>query len=93
MVAFIASRFSFLNAIWIFVPSILSIICEIGQYLSAYWVASPLLRKMERENLTEVQYPARSLLYKARKALFWCKLGLAIIAAAALLFTLFRKFA
>jgi len=88
----IADRFSTRNAIPVFVPSLLSILCEMGQYLCGYWLARRLLRKMERENLTEFQYPKRSLLYRARDFFFVWKVFLAIAAAVILVFTLFQKF-
>jgi CDP-diglyceride synthetase len=89
----IASRFTFRNAIWIFVPSILSILCEMGQYLSGYRLADRLLRKMEQENLTQFEYPTGDLLYKAREFFFVWKIVFAIAAGVILLFTLFHKFA
>ena len=89
----IASRFTFRNAIWIFVPSILSILCEIGQYLSGYCLDRRLWNKMDRENLTEFQYPTHYILYNMRMRFFWWKLALAIVAAVILLITLFLKLA
>jgi len=89
----IASRFTFRNAIWIFVPSILSILCEMGQYLSGYRLANRLLREMERENRTEFEYPTGDPLYKARDFFFVWKIVLAIVAGVILLITLFLKFA
>ena len=89
----IAKQFSFLNAIWIFVPSILSLLCEMAQYLSGYLLARGLLRKMERESLTEFDYPTGNVLYKARDFFFVCKIVLAIVAGVILLVTLFLKFA
>jgi hypothetical protein len=89
----IANRFTFRNAIWIFVPCILSILCEMFQYLSGYRLADGLLRKMERENLTEFEYPTTDPLYEARQFFFVWKIVLAIAAGVILLFTLFQKFA
>src|SRR5215467_1051027 len=60
----IANRFTFRNAIWIFVPCILSILCEIGQYLCGYRLAERLLREMERENRTQFEYPQPILFIK-----------------------------
>jgi CDP-diglyceride synthetase len=89
----IANRFTFRNAIWIFVPSILSILCEIGQYLSGYRLDRRLWKEMERGNRTEFQYPTADPLYTARDFFFVCKIVLAIAAGVILLFTLFQKFA
>jgi hypothetical protein len=89
----IASRFTFRNAIWIFVPSILSILCEMGQYLCGYILADRLLKKMERENRTEFEYPTGDPLYKARNFFFVCKIVLAIVTGVILLITLFQRFA
>src|SRR6266436_1851939 len=86
----IVNRFTFNNAIWIFVPAILSILCEMGQYLSGYRLASRLLRNMERENLTEFEYPTSDPLYKARDFFFVWKTVLAIAAGVILLVTLFQ---
>ena len=88
----IAERFSISNAIPVFVPSLLSILCEMGQYLCGYWLPLRLLRKMERENLTEFEYPTDSLLYRARDFFFVWKVVLAIAGAVILVFTLFQKF-
>jgi hypothetical protein len=89
----IANRFTFRNAIWIFVPCILSILCEMGQYLCGYRLADRLLREMEREKRTEFEYPTADPLYKARDRFFFWKIVLAIAAGVILLFTLFQKFA
>jgi len=89
----IANRFTFRNAIWIFVPCILSILCEMGQYLCGYRLANRLLREMEREKRTEFEYPTADPLYKARDRFFFWKIVLAIAAGVILLFTLFQKFA
>jgi|SRR5262245_38594388 len=89
----IARSFTFRNAIWIFVPSILSIICEIGQYFSAYWLDHRLLAELERNNRTEFQYPTDDPLYNARRIFFGCKIVLAIAAAVILLITLIQKYA
>ena len=89
----IANRFTFNNAIWIFVPAILSILCEMGQYLSGYRLADRLLREMERDNRTEFEYPTADPLYKARDFFFVWKTVFAIAAGVILLFTLFQKFA
>jgi hypothetical protein len=63
-----------------------------GQYLCGYWLALRLLRKMERENLGEFEYPTDSLLYGARDFFFVWKVVLAIAGAVILVFTLFQKF-
>jgi hypothetical protein len=47
---------------------------------------------MERENLTEFEYPTDSLLYRARDFFFVWKVVLAIAGAVILVFTLFQKF-
>ena len=89
----IASRFTFRNAVWIFVPSILSILCEMGQYLSGYGLARRIKDELEKNNRTEFEYPTNDLLYKARDFFFVCKIVLAIVAGVILLITLFQKFA
>jgi hypothetical protein len=86
----IADRFSTRNAIWIVVPCFLSILCELGQYLSAYILEEPILDKMEEDGRTEFQYPIAVKRY--RKFFFWWKIGLTIFAALALIITLFQKF-
>jgi hypothetical protein len=89
----IANRFTFKNAIYIFVPCILSILCEMGQYLSGHILARRLENEMKEKNLTEFEYPTDDPLYKARRRFFFWKIVLAIAAGVILLFTLFQKFA
>jgi hypothetical protein len=67
----IANRFSIRNAVWVFVPSLLSLLCEMAQYLSGYWLDRRLLAEMERNNRDEFHYPKRSFLYRARQFFFW----------------------
>jgi hypothetical protein len=50
-------RFTTRNAIWVFIPSLLSLLCEMGQYLCGYFLARRLLNDMEENNTTEFQYP------------------------------------
>jgi hypothetical protein len=88
----IAQRFSIRNAIWIFVPCLLSLLCEMGQYVSGYWLALRIEEDIRRNNRKEYEYPTDSLLYKTRKGLLWWKMGFAIVAAVILGFTLFQKF-
>jgi hypothetical protein len=85
-------RFTTRNAIWIFVPSLISLLCEMAQYLSAYRLALRLLADMEQSGRTEFQYPTGSILYKARQFFFRCKIVLTIAAAVILVFTLAQKF-
>jgi hypothetical protein len=86
----IADQFSPRSAIWIVVPCLLSILCELGQYLSAYILEEPILDEMEENDRTEFQYPASVKRY--RQFFFRCKIGLTIFAALALIYTLVQKF-
>jgi hypothetical protein len=88
----IANRFSIRNAIWIFVPCLLSLLCEMAQYICGYWLALRIEDDMKRNNREEFEYPTDSRLYKARKRLLWWKMGFAIVAAGVLGFTLYQKF-
>jgi hypothetical protein len=82
------------NALWIVVPCLLSLLCELAQYLAGYWLDNKLLDKLEEDNETEFQYPKNSVLYRARKRWFFrSKIVLTILAAVILVFTLVRKFA
>ena len=60
-------RFTTRNAIWIVVPCLFSLLCEMGQYLSAYFLDRKLLEGMEQNNKTEFQYPTDDILYRARQ--------------------------
>src|SRR5271166_6641824 len=79
------------NAIWVFVPCLISLLCEMGQYLSAYALGRMLLKDMGENNRTEFQYPKGNVLYKARELFFHAKIVLTIAAAAILVYTLVRK--
>jgi hypothetical protein len=80
------------NAVWIFVPCLLSLICEMGQYLSGYWLERHLLTDMETHHREEFHYPTGHFLYKMRRGLFAAKITLTVAAAAILVFMLFEKF-
>jgi hypothetical protein len=88
----IANRFSIRNAIWIFVPCLVSLLCEMAQYICGYWLALRIEDDMKRNSREEFEYPTDSLLYKARKRLLWWKMAFAIVAAGVLGFTLYQKF-
>jgi hypothetical protein len=79
------------NAIWILLPCLLSLICEMGQYLSGYQLARRLLLDLERSNKYEFKYPTDSYLYKMRRLLFIGKIVLTVSAAAILVSMLFKK--
>lgn len=79
------------NAVWIFVPCLLSLLCEMGQYLSGYRLAHQLLLDLERTNKDEFKYPTDSYLYKMRHILFISKIVLTVLAAAVLVLTLFKN--
>jgi hypothetical protein len=85
-------RFTTRNAIWIFVPCLFSLLCEMGQYLSAYVLDRRLLREMEQNNRTEFQYPTDDILYRARQSFFHAKIVLTIAGAVILVFTLVQKY-
>jgi CDP-diglyceride synthetase len=52
----IANRFSIRNAIWILVPCLLSLLCEMAQYFSGYWLALRIEEDMRRNNRKEYEY-------------------------------------
>jgi len=79
------------TAIWILVPCLLSLICEMGQYLSGYCLERRLLLDMEQNNKNEFQYPKDNPLYKMRQWLFGAKIVLTLSAAAVLIFILAGK--
>jgi hypothetical protein len=85
-------RFTPRNVFWIFIPCLLSLLCEMAQYLSAYRLNRRLLAEMEQSNRTEFQYPANDILYKARQFFFRGKIVLTVTAALILVFTLVQKF-
>jgi hypothetical protein len=85
-------RFTTRNAIWVFVPSLLSLLCEMGQYLSAYFLDRKLLFQMERENRTEFHYRKDDILWRARESFFHAKILLTVIAAAILVYSLVEKY-
>jgi hypothetical protein len=87
----LADGLTILHAIWVFVPGLISLVCEMGQYLSGYWLARRLLTDMERNNREEFQYPKSSFLYRARQFFFGCKIVLTVIAAVVLVFTLMQE--
>src|SRR5262245_42451897 len=87
----IADRLTVLHAIWVFVPSLISLVFEMGQYLSGYLLARRLQDDMKKHNREEFEYPTDSFLYGARDRFFACKIVLAIVAAAILVFTLVRE--
>jgi hypothetical protein len=72
------------SATWIFVPCLLSLICEMGQYLSGYCLERHLLSEMEDTDRNDFQYPKDSFLYKMRQRLFVSKIVLTVFAAAIL---------
>ncbi len=85
-------RFTTRNAIWVFVPCLLSLLCEMGQYLSGYFLDRKLLRQMERENRTEFHYRKDDPLWRAREQFFYWKIFLTLIAAGILVYTLVQKY-
>jgi hypothetical protein len=85
-------RFTTRDAIWIFVLSLLSLLCEMAQYLSGFFLAKRLHDQIEQSGRTEFQYPTNSILYKARQFFFGWKIVLTIAAAVILVLTLAQKF-
>jgi hypothetical protein len=85
-------RFTPRNAVWVVIPSLLSLLCEMGQVLAAYSLDRKLLKKMEESNAAEFQYPTTDWRYRLRHCFFHTKIVLTIGAATILLFTLVRKF-
>jgi hypothetical protein len=83
-------RFSPRNAIWVFVPCVVSLLCQMFQYLSGYILAKLLLRGMGGR--TEFQYPRTSPFYIGREFFFWCKIVSTTIAGGALVYAVFQKF-
>jgi hypothetical protein len=84
-------RFSARNAIWIFIPSIIALLCEFGQYLSGYRNARNLYAKMEEKNLEKSEYQQDDFWYKARRRFFQAKIGFTILACLILVYTLLMK--
>jgi hypothetical protein len=84
-------RFSVRNAVWVLVPCIVSLLCQMAQYLCGYLLAQRLLREMG--NRTESQYPRDSWFYRGRDLFHWCKIIFTTIAGVALVITLLQKFA
>jgi hypothetical protein len=84
-------RFSTRNAIWIFVPSIIALLCEFGQYLSGYLNARELCYEMEGKNLATFEYRTEDFWYKARQRFFWAKIVFTIAASLILVYTLVMK--
>jgi hypothetical protein len=86
------TRFTAANAIPIIIMCLLSLLCEMGQYLSAYLNDHQILKTLETNNRTEFQYETTGFLFRARSILFWCKIVLAVSASGVLVFTLAKKF-
>ena len=84
-------RFTTRNAIWVFVPCLLSLLFEMGQYLPGYALDRRLLQQMELSGATDFQYPTGDWLYKARDRCFSAKIVLTIAATLILVFTVVRK--
>ena len=84
-------RFITRNAIWVFIPTLLSLLCEMGQLLCEYFLARRLWKDMEENNTTEFQYPKDDWLYKGRQRFFCTKIVLTIGAVVVLLVTILRK--
>src|SRR5260370_22997707 len=64
-------RFSARNALWVAVPCILSLACQMAQYLCGFVLAESLLRQMGSR--TEIQYPRNSPFYRLPAVFFWFK--------------------
>jgi hypothetical protein len=86
-------RFSVRNAVWVFVPCLLSILGEIVQYLAGYFLMRRACKKMEKDRLEDYQFDETDFLHRVRRFFFGWKITLALIAAMILLYTLFWKFA
>jgi hypothetical protein len=84
-------RFSARNAIWIFVPGMIALLCEFGQYLSGYLNARSLCLEMEAKDLKTFEYRTDDFWYKARRRFFWAKIGFTILASLILVYTLVMK--
>jgi hypothetical protein len=83
-------RFSVRNAFWVFVPSLLSIVGELAQYLAGYLSAHRICEKLEQKGEEEFQYP-KDRLYYARRFFFWWKIVFTTLAVLILLYTLIWK--
>jgi hypothetical protein len=84
-------RFSVRNALWVFVPCLLSMLGEIVQYLAGYFSVREACKKIE-SGAKDFQYDEGDFLHRARRFFFGWKIACALIAAVILLYTLFWKF-
>jgi hypothetical protein len=84
-------RFTARNAIWIFVPSMIALLCEFGQYLSGLINTKNLCDEMEEKNLQISEYRKDDPWYKARLRFFWAKIGFTVAASSILVYTLLTK--
>lgn len=84
-------RFSLTDSRWIFLICFCALLCEMGQYLSAYKMQTGILRDIETKGQTEFSYDTDSWGYRLRTTFFFLKIVLTILAAIALLLTIFVK--
>src|SRR5262249_24391872 len=80
-------RFSVRNAFWVFVPSLLSILGELAQYLAGYLLAHRICEELEDKGEEKFEYPKKDWLYYARRFFFRWKIVFAILAVLILLYT------
>jgi hypothetical protein len=85
-------HFTLSNALPIMILCLISLICEMAQYLSAYLMDRSILKTIEALGRDEFRYDTDSLLYRLRLIFFWSKIALTILSALILIFMLAIKF-
>jgi hypothetical protein len=86
-----AFRITFFEARWIFILCLSALLCEMGQYISAYFDAAGVLNRMEAEKRQTAEFDPSSPYYIARKFFFGAKIVLTVVAAVLLLVLIFYK--
>jgi hypothetical protein len=84
---------SFFEARWIIVLCLLGLLCDMGQYLSAYLLSDKIRKEMDASNAKQFEYDTDDWLYKVRENCFWAKIVLTGTVALLLMATLFTKLA
>jgi hypothetical protein len=79
-------KITFVQARWIFLLSLLALLFELLQYLSAYFMCRKMQKAIENERSDySLKYDVDSWLYKWRLRSFYLKIGLTISASVLLL--------
>ena len=79
-------------AIPILACCIASMVCELGQYLAAYYNNVRALRALEEIDASNFVYDTRAISYRLRFIFFYLKISLTLLAAAVLLAQLIARF-